>query len=1060
MSDTNSIDLNLYRSINGYVGKINIDSEIYSKIKQKDDCHTIIILDRSGSMGQQVPRLVNTIIPSFLESINYPSNRKITIFAFDDELLTINETIGGLKKYEICAGDTTYMQHALFGFENYILNIIKASRKSNDSKNLRILSISDGDIHDKKETVNLSTKIAKLLKDNNFIVNSQAIRLFTSRYGTPDTRGLASVLQFHSNNIVKPSVIDIDSSVDDKMLIGTMVNLFLGDGLDESITLETGNNFIKVEPWSSSVTNSSILFEGENTIWLGDIPKEAKIGGSDINIRINICDNINNDNFDSILNNKLNDFIEKVKILKVVGNTDAKKEIELITKYFNDLQLWLASCDKKDDDKLDLSLKSRVKYFKSIIQQRQKTIFAIIAQIANDNRVAEFNSNQQAEYLRTVEINKLSKALANRAMQYGLDFTSVLRKEVKEMASHINELDSIDDSDHQVSFFSQETTLGGIKALCELVQNGMIDSMEATEILQMINIVGIACRGNIGDYPDPMCWRADDIYPGCYISVSDITMAHIFSNKTNFEKGKPLKVPGIGKDIMNSIPIFDDPRIHIFLKKYAPSLLEYNASIGMRRVIAGIPLTHFYTICAGIWKMIEYMNNPDNKTTISTEMFIKLIKSFETAIGSHFDYILDFIKEQDENLTYFISNNGITNMIGPIMKLVGAKNTKYMSNILRSIYSFEAYQMIKKKIRTETDNNKFITDSLNSLLEIDFDKHGTNVTDLFQKNPKPEFYDKFNINKDNETYKQFSKLFWFIDFIALLAPMLDTINQKDPVSYMKDIKKMDEKMICDALGIDIDLTTFKTFTIVQAFLFNNKSKRVDDQNNKMKIVDIGINNNGNKLTSSYVKSQYENDYNRRLTEKKNKEKIKMMEKLVDAMTKEEDNEKFIKLFKEGLEYGGTTFKIANTNSLGYIELRQNLLNMNIDVPNRLDKITVFILGRHGDEIVWNNGSVLFSYVSEFFNVFKECDANDSWNELYKLYKARRVHVYRGMKSNRHGHCNLKPSYWALGYKTILDMKNNITVEEWEEYVNKHEGCCGIEDRKAKVQTKKGLFNFY
>ena len=37
--------------------------------------------------------------------------------------------------------------------------------------------------------------------------------------------------------------------------------------------------------------------------------------------------------------------------------------------------------------------------------------------------------------------------------------------------------------------------------------------------------------------------------------------------------------------INNVIPYFDDERIHIFLKKYSPKLLEYNASIGIRKIL-------------------------------------------------------------------------------------------------------------------------------------------------------------------------------------------------------------------------------------------------------------------------------------------------------------------------------------------------------------------------------------------------------------------------------------------------------------------------------------------
>ena len=64
--------------------------------------------------------------------------------------------------------------------------------------------------------------------------------------------------------------------------------------------------------------------------------------------------------------------------------------------------------------------------------------------------------------------------------------------------------------------------------------------MSATEFLEVINIVGIAAFGTVADYPDPLLYLAKSIYPGCYISVSDIITAESIS------KGqKKLTVPGV-----------------------------------------------------------------------------------------------------------------------------------------------------------------------------------------------------------------------------------------------------------------------------------------------------------------------------------------------------------------------------------------------------------------------------------------------------------------------------------------------------------------------------------
>ena len=65
------------------------------------------------------------------------------------------------------------MCDALKLLKNYLENM-------NQNKNIRILTISDGELHDQEETVNFSQEIVNLIKLKNLNVNSQAIRFFSS----------------------------------------------------------------------------------------------------------------------------------------------------------------------------------------------------------------------------------------------------------------------------------------------------------------------------------------------------------------------------------------------------------------------------------------------------------------------------------------------------------------------------------------------------------------------------------------------------------------------------------------------------------------------------------------------------------------------------------------------------------------------------------------------------------------------------------------------------------------------------------------------------------------
>ena len=69
----------------------------------------------------------------------------------------------------------------------------------------------------------------------------------------------------------------------------------------------------------------------------------------------------------------------------------------------------------------------------------------------------------------------------------------------------------------------------------------------------------IAAFGKIDNYPDPLLYLAKSIYPGCYVSVSDIITAE---NITKSQK--KLMVSGINEEINNCIPIFSYKRVYDF----------------------------------------------------------------------------------------------------------------------------------------------------------------------------------------------------------------------------------------------------------------------------------------------------------------------------------------------------------------------------------------------------------------------------------------------------------------------------------------------------------------
>lgn len=1030
--------LDLHPSINGYVGKLNVSEDLAKSNKDGDGYTMIIILDRSGSMGQNVNRVVTNVLPRFLELVNYPIEKKITLITFDSQTNVYKMNRDELKNSRMNCQGCTYMERSIKELENIIIN--------SDNNRFRILTISDGVLHDQQNTVSAASKMVSTIKDK-YTINSQAIRLFTSS-SQPDTRGLASVLQF--NNVTDCRLVDINSDGlvpcvnifnPSKTFSGSapiIASLFDNDGVDYSIKLSVSNKCVMTTPYSEAKDDVNLKV-GMNTLWFKDLPTNMSINGTSVDIEIK--ESLSSENYSDILGSELENFVNKMKVLKVVGTSESKEEIQQMIAYFSDLEKWLDSTEASTIELLkNTSLNGRLKYFKNLINRRKKSFFHVLLQIANDDRVSKLNSAQQADYLRDTDITRLGKSLAKRAEKFGLDFTSTLHKEVINISRNIEELKDIDDSSHHVSFYSQDTTLGGLRALAELVDEDLLNDMDANDILQMSNIVGVSCEATVGDYPDPMPWRVDNIYPGCYVSVSDIMMAHLQSG------GKQLVPPGFPDNkITNVIPIFDDQRICKFMRKYCPTMLEYNASVGMRRVITGIATTNLYTICGGLWKMIEILDT--NKSELNILTFEELATTYDWYVGNFFQHILEYIKEQDSNLSYYIGNNGLTNMIHPIYKLIKNKDTQHLHKIMRSIYSFESAQMMKKHIRHIDGfaNPNIIKETLNKLLGVDFETHGLSATPVFVENyNKPTFYKQYNINDDE--LKRLCDHFWFADYCTLIPAFFEGLNDSDPVEYIRTFEKMNDSFKEAMFGIDYDMKKFKLYTVVQSLLHPTKTDRVDDEKNQMKIVDIGNKHLAEKMITDYVEQQYKVYYYNQIISKTKKEYEAMYAKLVDQMLFSKDFSEYISLFKNGLTYGDKTFKIENSSSAGYMDLHNCLLDTTIQIPDRFNKIRVMLLGCDWDNLpVWNNGGVLFTKLHEIEPIFRNAGEDALWDKIYEIYKERNLHIYRGgdSKKNRHGHSNDLPSYWAYGYQSIEEFMANITLEQWEEYKSLHIGCCGL-----------------
>ena len=775
--NTNDVEIKISLTGNDTICRVKLENSLIEDIQKKqgkkvvgvDNIETIIILDRSGSMGDQVQRLYNIIIPGVLYNLGYTADSVVNIVTFDSAIQVLNTKVSKMAAEKIYCRGSTYMAGTIKEIEKLVLGSKKAY--------FRILAISDGEISDQPATLELASKLADVIK-HQYIISAQAVRFFTSS-SQPSTKGLSSILQF--NTISEANLVDIPQNLENDEIIFQLALLFQDNLGKIDISIKSSNEIFKINPWN--VAKKSLnLKSGENIFWLA---KQADINGVfnfsylqnlQLNLAINGSDYPHKIVFENNTNNKLDEFyselfkdkidyyFNQIKILKVINNSSSAEEINKIMQYFKGIDDLINATSSESQDLISLNKKlgSRIEYFKQVIKKREKSVYSRLNEIANDDKVSQLNSAQQADYLRNVEVTKNSKSLAKRAINEGINFTDLVRDEVKNMHKHFSEVSSIKDDNHFVSFYSTCTTLDGVKALVETVENGMIDSMDVNDVLKLVNIVGIACDGPIGEYPDPMVWRVSNIFSGTQVSLSDVLVAFESSG------GKDLVDIGTKQKITNVVPFFEDEKLMKFFLKYAPNILQYTASVGMRRIIANVPLTFEYTLSSGIWKMVEEVHN--SKSDIAIRQLCCMVRSYEIVISNYFAHVMDHFKEQDPKISYFIGNNGITNMISPLIFSIKndkkGEKFKYYDRILRALYSFEAYQQVRKELKGENYEQN-VTKRLNDFLGVDFTKYSTALPELFETIENPVFHDSYTISI--EDLNKYKKKLWFLNY-ALLLP--------------------------------------------------------------------------------------------------------------------------------------------------------------------------------------------------------------------------------------------------------------------------------------------------
>ena len=216
------------------------------------------------------------------------------------------------------------------------------------------------------------------------------MRFFSSEYSNPDIIGLASVIQF--NTINKPTLIDVNGDDHEEKIAEQLSKLFIDDGLENRFLLLSDKENLRLFPWEEKA-NQILLSPGNNIFWL-DFVSDLKIKVNDnnpIDEKIIYEEDLNINNYKIILSDKIEDFMKKIKIYKILENDIAEKQIEMIVNSFKEFEVNLETINEEEinlkDEKMNQS-KS-----KGLISQKME-------EIQNEQNLYNLNNQEKTDYLR------------------------------------------------------------------------------------------------------------------------------------------------------------------------------------------------------------------------------------------------------------------------------------------------------------------------------------------------------------------------------------------------------------------------------------------------------------------------------------------------------------------------------------------------------------------------------------------------------------------------------------------------------------------------------------
>ena len=1024
--------------LKGYVLDIVVPANAAGAKKLKPKI--VIVLDRSGSMGQWCQRAATACIPEALLSLGYVRTDRVVLVTFDTKAERVkvkgeDPTIADMPQLNVNARGSTNMVG--------VLQLLREELTGPQATEpYHIIVLSDGGVGDQQETASRAGEFAESFRPK-FRLSCSLIRFLSSSDAAPDTRALTCIGLLANNN-EKTALMDV-SNGGDRAEVGianlrqAIVDGCLASGIGNTVDIVSPGPLLRTSPTAEPSLVHSVGCGQRVTLLLDEPVQSITIGSAVVPV-------VNSGVPSDV--NALNFFVDTVgaslKMALVASGKNVSKSlrdrIDATLAYFDRVQGFLGSVKEDALENKSVAVASRAKALAKTLASRAGSCIDNLRQQLNADRVAGLNAQQTADWLRNADAGaKTSKNLAKRTE--GADYEGDSRQAIRKLATACAAVPLADD-DTNVSFYSQSGFSECVRSCQDLADQA--DSLTLQDWMQCTGGVGVPFEAYQGNYVD--CWSfrvaPDNLFCGQFLAEPDLWLTYVQAQS----KTATLLCPGRPDKTITGVVVLRDLNATFYdlYMKQGRALAEMQVSAErvlffsvclnvlftqcsamMRKMVACVPYDVIALNAACAWSLL---GKAQALTSLEKEVLASLRGNMTHLIGpvykpEPFAELFETLKRADVR-PYLTGDLNVTNIlkcVAVILRFAGPGVD--LRAALRAMFQLEAYQTALRVFREGGPQAR--KDALAKLLRVDFATHATPLAPLFQ--PEPEHPAHYETVEDLATMELPA---WSVSPVAFchLHALVSGEAGVDNATF-------EAVFGCSAPVLTV-------VACAQAMACASESERVDTATRKAVVPDCLTTEQAVAYLKSLQRDIYKAEYEGRVARKRQEEHRVATERLVAQLFETPTIDEFVAALLAS--------PMTNREHSGYPDLLERLAGPNgAASPARLPKLALLITGRdiahEARGPVWANGNFAPGDTWKPMEKLFSGQAEKAWKKILRFHEKYGVYKYpKGNAPNRHKHSDERPSFFALGFKSLYDMQQKVAPEVFAKYVQEHcvqNQCC-------------------